>query len=201
MKRFFSFLNLVIISSTIIAQPFNLDENIKPVELTLHTFNPPADPKAKGKLNVTEVTQVKDTLYYFARGISIYSPVYVGVTVKDEANPVKVGLYKMNWKTPSRSGHTDEKGHWEEKFKTEGDFGIMVVTKTKPATYSLIVWAGDEAKFELPTVFSSGKNAAAGKGGNFLKDNLLYIIIGLLAVVIGVLVFKLKNKKNENKTS
>jgi hypothetical protein len=180
------------------AQPFTWEKDIIPVKLEFHKFNPAAEPKAKGKLNVTEITQVKDTLYFYTNEISIYSPVYVGITTTDKENPLEIRLAKMNWKTPDRKGSTGSSGHWEEKFKTETDFGIMVIAKNKPASYSLVVWNGDEVNFEMPPVFNNGidQTATVKKGGEgFFKKNLMYIVIGLLVIVIGFLVYKLKNKK------
>lgn len=74
----------------------------------------------------------------------------------------------------------------------------MVIAKNKPASYSLVVWNGDEVNFEMPSVFNNGidKTDSVKKGGDgFLKKNLMYIIIGLLVIVVGFLVYKLKNKK------
>lgn len=181
------------------AQPFTLEKNVQPIKLEFHKFNPPSEPKAKGKLNVTEITQVKDTMYFYTNEVSIYSPVYIGVTTDDKDNPLEIRLAKMNWKNPDRKGSTGSSGHWEEKFKTETDFGIMVIAKNKPASYSLVVWNGDEVKFDMPSVFSnepSKEENIKKEGDGFLKKNLMYIIVGLLIVVIGFLVVKLKNKKS-----
>lgn len=196
MKRIIKLAFLLLVLSKAGAQPFNLDDRIKPVELNLYPFNPPSQPKAKGRLNVTQVTQQKDTLYFFAKGISIYSTSYVGVTTTDKEHSIAVRLCKNNWINPSREGSTGSEGHWEDKFKTEGDFGIMVIAANKPAEYSLTIWNGDEAKFELPTVFSNDKSAMKEKGGgNFIKDNLVYIVIGILVLLVAFLLFKLKNKQ------
>ena len=191
---------MLIISASVIAQPFNLDTSINPVEIKLRPFKPTHKDSAlmKGKMNILRVTQVKDTLYYFVQGASIYSPVYVGVTSLDPANKIKVQLHKMNWQNASRSGTTNDKGQWSEKFKTENDFGIMVVPGSKPAKYSILVWVGDEPKMELPSVFSGDapdekKDEKGGKGDS--GNTLLYIIIGVLAVAVGFLFFKMKNKK------
>jgi hypothetical protein len=190
---------LFFIQQFALAQPFTLEEKIKPVELILKAVNPAKLPKAKGRMNVTEVTQAEDTAYYFVQGASIYSPVYVGLKLKDAANPVKVSLHKMNWKNENRSGSTDNQGRWAEHFKTENDFGIRVIAPVKPSTYSLVVWVADEPKMELPTVFGdkvSEKDKTAvnssGKGGS---GKLLYIIIGVMAVAIAVLFIMLKKRK------
>lgn len=143
---------LLLFSSFSKAQPFTLDPKIKPVELKLYNFNPAKEPKAKGRISITEVTQSEDTLYYFVRGASIYSPVYVAFQTKDASSAIDISLHKMNWNHANRTGTTDPKGHWEDKFKTENDFGIRVTAKSKPVEYAVIVWVGDEPKMELPSI-------------------------------------------------
>jgi len=176
------------------AQPFSLDKLIKPVELKLQKINPAKLPNAKGNINATNVKQTRDTLYYFVKGVSIYSPVYVSLTAKEGTAPVKVSLHKMTWKKADREGRTNGNQQWSEKFKTENDFGIMVVPQEKPAEYTLVVWAGNEAKLDMPSVFS--KEKTTNGGGNFFRKNLLYIIIiGILGLAIVILFMKLKNRK------
>lgn len=179
------------------AQPFNLEPSIEPVELKLLPFNPkdPARAMEKGKMNITRVTQVKDTLYYFVQGASIYSPVYVGLTSLDPSVKIDVRLCKMNWKNFNRSGTTDDKGQWSENFKTENDFGIMVIPQSKPAKYTLLVWVGNEAKIELPPVLGgdakkADEKSGGGKSGD--SNTLLYVIIGVLAVAVAFLFLKRK---------
>jgi hypothetical protein len=145
---------LLLHSAVLWAQPFTLDKKFKATELILHKFTPPDEPKASGRISIAEVTQKDDALYYFVKGASIYSPVYVGLQstgLKKES--ISVSLHKLSWKKADRGGITDATGHWEEKFKTENDFGIRVTAKNKPATYSLMVWVGDSPKIELPSVF------------------------------------------------
>lgn len=182
------------------AQPFSLDERVKPTELNLVDYKK-TDTLRKGRINITEVTQHQDTAYYFIKALSMYSPVYVGLTAKPEAGNIKINLCKDNWHAINRNGETGDKGHWQETFKTEGDFGIMVIADKKPAGYTLVVWVGDEAKdvgIASPFKDADSKAAVTGKkgGGNFLKNNLMYIIIGLLLVVIGFLFFKMKKNKS-----
>ncbi len=177
------------------SQPFSLDDRIVPTELNLIDFKK-EDTIQKGRINMTEVTQNKDTSYYFVKGLSMYSPVYFGLTTKAEAGNIKVNLCKDNWHKVEQNGETGDEGHWNTNFKTEGDFGIMVIAEKKPADYTIIVWVGDEAKdvgITDPVKDVDGK-VSNGKKGNFLKDNFMYIIIGLLVVIIGVLFFKMKKK-------
>lgn len=150
---FLLLLAALLIGDGIFAQPFNLNKKIKPVELNLINFNP-KDVKKKGKINLTQVVQVKDTAYYFVKKLSIYSPIVVSVGAADPSNPVQVSLHKWNWKNASRPAkQTNEKGYWEEKFSTESDFGIMVVSPQKPVSYNIYVWVGDEVKIDIATPF------------------------------------------------
>lgn len=152
------FLCLLLHSTALLAQPFTLDKKFKATELKLNKFNPPNEPKASGRISIAEVTQKEDSLFFFVKGASIYSPVYVGV---QSAGPgkkaINVSLHKFSWKKAERSGTTDASGHWEDKFKTENDFGIRVVVNDKPVKYSLMVWVGDEPKIKLPSVFNKSK--------------------------------------------
>lgn len=178
------------------AQPFTLD-NITPTELLMVDYKKD-DTLRRGMINVTTVTQVKDTAYYFVKGLSMFSPVYFGLTAAEGNGNIRVQLCKDNWKMANRSGETGDKRHYQEQFKTEGDFGIMVIADQKPASYTMITWMGKEAKdVGIDSPFKEGgADPVKGSGGNFLKDNYLYILIALLVAVIGFLVFKMRKNKN-----
>jgi len=187
--------SLFSIPSAGFAQPFTLDEKIQPVELNMVDYKKD-DTLRKGKINITNVKQVKDTLYYFVKGMSMYSPVYFGLTTKADSGNIKVYLCKDNWKTFNKEGETGSKAHWDAKFKTEGDFGIMVIPERKPASYTMVVWAGKEAKdVGITSPFKNGAGSEKKtSSSNFFKDNLMYLIIGLLVVAIIILLIKRKNK-------
>ena len=178
------------------AQPFTMNPDIIPVELTLHPFKPAGQEKLNGNISITNVTQVKDTLYFFAKGFSMYSPAYVGITMKDKSTAADIGLFKANWLKPSRGGNTGEKGVWEEKFKTEGDFGIRVISKNKPCTYSIVIWNGKEIDVDVPSPFSYKEGGSGGGGiGGFFKNYWLYMVIGVLVIAVLLLMLKLKKRK------
>ncbi len=188
---------LLFMSVKTIAQPFTMNPAIVPTELTMHAFKPAGADKLNGNISITTVTQVKDTLYFFIKGFSIYSPAYAGIAVKDKSNSAEVGLFKENWLKPSKGGNTGDKGVWEEKFKTEGDIGIRVIAKTKPCDYSIVVWNGKDIDVTVPSAFSYKEGGAGGGGiGGFLKSNLVYILIGLLLVAVLFLLLKLKKRKS-----
>jgi preprotein translocase subunit SecF len=193
LKKFLLIITLLLSSTLLMAQPFTLDIKFKPLQLKLHKYNPPKEPKAKGRISISQTTQTEDTLFYFVKGASIYSPVYFGIQTNDPSNSVDVSLHKLSWKKAERSGTTNANGYWEQRFKTENDFAIRVIAKEKPVAYSIMVWVGDEAKMELPTVFKKGTIVSGG--GNFLKNNLVYIVIAGLIIIILILFFKYKNKK------
>lgn len=177
------------------AQPFTLD-NITPTELLLVEYKK-EDTLRRGMINVTTVTQVKDTAWYFVKGLSMFSPVYFGLTAPEGNGNIRVQLCKDNWKTANRSGETGEKRHYQEQFKTEGDFGIMVIAEQKPANYTMITWTGKEAKeVGITSPFKEeGDSPVKDAGGNFIKENYLYILIALMVVVIAYLVFKMRKSK------
>ena len=180
-----------------IAQPFTMNPAIVPTELTMHPFKPAGEDKLNGNISITTVTQVKDTLYFFIKGFSIYSPAYAGITLKDKSNSAEVGLFKENWLKPSKGGNTGDKGVWEEKFKTEGDIGIRVIAKTKPCDYSIVVWNGKDIDVAVPSAFTYKEGGTGGGGiGGFLKSNLVYILIGVLLVAVLFLLLKLKKRKS-----
>ena len=139
--------------------------------------------------------QDKDTLYYYVKGLSIYSPTYFSLNSSDPNAGITVNLYKENWHNIHHTGDIKGKGIWNSKFKTEGDFGIMVIAHKKPAKYVLLVWTGEEMKIEMPSVFKTA-NAAYIGGGGWLGRNKMTIIIGIaVLLVVSFLFFKLQKKK------
>ncbi|MEQ1642791.1 MAG: hypothetical protein ABL959_05045 [Pyrinomonadaceae bacterium] len=143
---------------TCYAQPFSPDEKIKPTELKLTEYAG-SNPKEKGKIGLVSVTQKDETLYFFVRGISIFSPVMVYVESADKTKRLAVSLHKDLWKDVERSGSTGEDGVYRSGFKTGSEFGIKVNSKAIPAKYQLMVWVGDEVVPNLPSPFKKQKPA------------------------------------------
>ena len=75
-------------------QPFTLKQHIKPTKLEFHPFNPKGQPLGKGKINITEVNQVKDTLYFYTNAMSVFSPTYVSIDSEVPENKIWTGIYK-----------------------------------------------------------------------------------------------------------
>jgi hypothetical protein len=178
------------------AQPFNLDENVKPVELKFEEYKKKGEEKAKGRISVNTLTQEQDTAYYFIQGLNMYAPTYFSLNSNQPDADITIKLCKENWKTFHRSGEVKGKSLWKSDFKTEGDFGIMVIANKKPVTYVLMVWTGDELKVEMPSVFKPADASSAG-GSGWLKKNMTLVIVAAAAIlIIAFLLVKLKKKKS-----
>lgn len=194
---FFLFWFLLAIQQNGLAQPFNLEERIVSKELIFEEYKKEGAEKANGRISMNQLTQDTDTAYYFIKGLSMYSPTYFSLNSSDPAADIKVHLCKENWKTFHHQGEVKGKSIYKNNFKTEGDFGIMVVANKKPAHYVLMVWTGAEMKIELPTVFKGSDGVAGSSGGGWFKKNMTLIIVAAAALlIISFLLVKLKKKKS-----
>lgn len=194
-KTYWLLVVLMLASVQLTAQPFNLTETVQPVELNFTEHKKEGDEKTKGRISINTLTQETDTMYYFIKGLSLYSPTYFSLNSSDPDADIKVNLCKENWHLFHQTGEVKEKEIWKSKFKTEGDFGIMVIANKKPVRYVLLVWTGDEMKIEMPSVFKNAEGAAMNDGG-WLKNNMTVVIIGIVGLlIISFLLFKLKKKK------
>jgi hypothetical protein len=179
---------------TATAQPFTLDEKIKPTELKLEPLRS-GDPKTDGRVYGATITQTQPVQYFFVQGVSIYSPVYVGATVDDPSSSAQIEVHKETWDQANLHGDTGGSGHWDAKFKTSGDFGIKVTSDRPQTKYALLVWVGNEVNAPIPSPFtrSGGSVRAARSSANV---NVLYIIIALLVgALIAVVLMKSKSAR------
>ena len=163
------FVLVLLAQEKITAQPFNLDENVQPVELTWEDYTKPGEEKPNGRISINKLAQEKDTMYYFIKDLNMYAPTYFSLNSSDPEADIKINLCKENWKAAHRTGEIKGKKLWKSDFKTEGDFGIMIIANKKPARYVLLVWTGKEMKVEMPSVFKGvdekGAVTAGSKGG------------------------------------
>jgi len=177
------------------AQPFSLDEKIKPTELKLQPLS--GDPRTAGRQYGATITQTQPDQYFFVQGVSIYSPVFVGVTAEDPSAPVRITLHKENWEQAHATGDTGGSGHWDTKFKTSGDFGIKMTSDRPTARYALLVWVGDEVTAPMPSPFTRGGSPAAAPQSPATNVNVLYLIIALLAgALIAVVLVKSRSARS-----
>ena len=177
----------LLVAANASAQPFTLDQKIKPTELTLQPYHD-ADLRLGGRMASVDVTQTEPTQYFFAQGLSIYAPTYVGVTGEGSSAHLAVSIHKETWEQAHRTGEVDAAGHWDARFKTSGDVGIKVTADHVPASYALVLWSGSDVSAPVPSPFtkSKGTSSAAASHSNV---NVLYIIIALLAGALVAVVF------------
>ncbi len=136
---------LLLVFGQLVAQPFNLDKNIQPQELKMTDFKK-GDSLLSGKISVAVIKQVSDTAYFFVRGAGIYQQVILTASNRKPNQKLDIALCKESWNKPNRSGVIDNQKAYTEQFKTEGSFGIRVISKRPNPEYQLIVWIGDEPK-------------------------------------------------------
>jgi hypothetical protein len=135
-----------------VAQPFSLDPKIKPQEIKLTDYKK-GDAQMSGKMGIAKVSQNVDTLYYFVKGAGIYQTVMVGIGNKKSKQLLDVALCKDSWNKPNRTAKVSTKPYYE-KFRTEGSFGIRIVTKQRKSDYGIVVWVSDEPKkIKMPNAF------------------------------------------------
>src|SRR5690349_12927679 len=170
----------VAMARTAAAQPFTLDQKIKPAELKLQPYH--GGGRADGRVAQIEITQTEPTQYFFVQGLSIYSPDYVGITGEDPSGHLTVSLHKETWEQAHRRGEISGAGHWDARFKTSGDVGIKVTADRVPAKYALLVWSGAEVEAPIPSPFTASARAPAQTraAGNMW----LYVIIAVLIVAL-----------------
>ena len=131
---------MLLFTNVINAQPYTLDKKVKPIELRLIDYNgEKGDTTWKGKVNFTTVTPKKDTTYFFVKGLSVYQPIYFSTTGKNKG--LEITLCKDSWKKADKKGDLKNNGKWDTNFKTEGSFGIMMVTKSREP-YQMFTWVG-----------------------------------------------------------
>lgn len=183
---FFGVLVVLGAARAAIAQPFTLDEKIKPAELKLEPYGSAGDRMA-GRMYGAVITQTEPTRYYFVRGVSIFSPDYVGLASADPSAPLDVSVHKNTWEQADRKGRTDPNGHWDARFKTSGDFGLRITPARLPATYAVLVWVGNEVEAPLPSPFT---RAARNRSTSIARTGLYVLIALVLAAIAGLVLYK-----------
>ena len=194
--RFLLPVSLLMAGTRLLAQPFNLTESVQPTELIFTDYIKTGETKPDGRISLNPLTQDVDTSYYFIKGLSMYAPTYFSLNSTDPAADIKINLCKENWHVVHHTGNVNGKGIWSCKFKTEGDFGIMVIANKKPVRYVLLVWSGNDLKVEIPSVFKTATEDDM-KGGSWFKRHMMWLIGGaLVLILIAFILIKPKNKRS-----
>ncbi|QNJ97968.1 hypothetical protein [Constantimarinum furrinae] len=195
--------------SNIVAQPYTLDKNIKPVKLELRD-----DKKYDGAKGIaTNASILGDEInYFFVKGHDLFQfiDVYIFSNYGDPA--LQATLVKDNWNDNYETQNTksSKDGIINFKLRTYGDFGFKITSPNREKiNYTIIVYATEPVMEYLDTPFVKASKAdmeeadatamtnESSSGGN--SNMILYIALGAALLVIGFLAAKvLGNKKSTN---
>ncbi len=185
------------------AQPYTLDENVKPHQLVLTE-----DKEREGAQSVVaNVTIESDVQYFFVNGLNMFQFVDVYIFSNFGKPNFKAELVRNTWNEIEDSASTgsSKNGIINFKLRTEGDFGFKVMPTGNKINYTIIVYASGPIQDYLGSAFkkadkdqieegggSGSGNSDSGSGGS--SNMVLYIILGVALLVIGFLGAKLMNK-------
>lgn len=193
------------------AQPFTLDDKIKPVKLELQEDTRKGHEGEKGIVYFNRLTD--STMYHYVTGHDMYEFVDVLVTSVD-GSPLQVSLAKNNWSENQEKQSTvaAKDGVVDFKIRTWGSFGIKVETDNpNNSLYNITVLASPPQKTYLSSAFRKIEKSEMKSGGNATTGDsdkrsnsgsggstILYILLGVALLVIGLLAGKLMGKKGKN---
>ncbi|MBT8255413.1 MAG: hypothetical protein KJO23_02640, partial [Bacteroidia bacterium] len=189
------------IFTQVTAQPYTLDEEIKPIQLQLKE-----DKKRKGAQGLAaNVTIDKEPQHFYVKGLDMFQFVDVFI-FSNLGNPnFKVELVKNTWNEVEESATTgaSDKGIINFKLRTYGDFGLKVLPSGKKVNYTIVVYASPPIEEHLGSAFTKSTDSeetedASEEGSNKSSgssNTLLYVIIGIALLVIGFLGAKLMSRK------
>jgi len=195
-------------SSNGFAQPYTLDENVKPMKLELKE-----DKSRKGAKSVlVNATLENESQYFYVNGCNMFEFIDVYIFSNFGSPNFEVQLVKNTWNEVEESESTggSDNGIINFKLRTEGDFGFRVVPTGKKINYSILIYSSGPMEAHLGSAFSkatkkemspdSGNDSEnSGGGSNSGGGNMiLYIIIGVALLVIGFLAAKVLSKNKAN---
>lgn len=135
---------------------------------------------------------------YSVQDLDLMQPVAVRLEAIDRTKPVALKVVKGEWDKVHRECVTDDRGACEVKFRTQGNFGLIVAARgTDSASYRVAVWAGDEIK-TVPANLIVPAGRAERAGGWTRVEILLAGIAGLLIAGIGLVAVLVVRRKGRS---
>lgn len=210
MKKISLIIGLILhffIISSLQGQPYNLDKEIKPVELVLQN-----DPNAKGSKIVITNGEIQNNDHYFhVSGHDLFEFIEVLIFSNYGSPRFKAEVVKENWEDVRHSdeSHTATDGIIHFKFRTYGPFGIHIYAGDERINYTVLVRTSPEYKEYLGNAFVDiqetpyAKNSSKAtsdqlnnpKNTNDSSMNWLYIALGAALLIIALLAGVLIGKK------
>ncbi len=194
-----------------IAQPFELDPKIKPLELGLKP-----DGSSEGALGIATIAEVNENpAYFFISGHDVFQPIDIYIFSITTGEQFTVHLVKDSWKDliEKKTSSESNNGIINLQLRAWGAFGFKIMPISKTAAYSILVKAGSPVKEYLGSPFvkatddntssvSSNKNDSQSENSENLSEEkeqdslpvILYIVIGVLLLAVGLLAGKLLGK-------
>jgi len=189
---------ITLLSSSVTAQPYTLDEEIKPVLLELKD-----DKDHEGAKHLLANATLDDKpQYFYVKGINMFQFVDVYI-FSNFGNPnFKVELVKNTWNEVEETESTrgSKNGIINFKLRTEGDFGFKVLPSGKKINYTMYIYASNPMEQHLGSAFTKASakemdpDSGGSGSGNGSSNMVLYIIIGVALLVIGFLGAKLMSR-------
>lgn len=185
---------------TINAQPYSLDEEIKPVKLELkEDRNNP-----NSKIVITNAYIEDKDQYFFVKGHDLFEFIDVLIFSNYGTPNIKADLVNNNWKDIKSSQTTkkEENGIINFKLRTYGDFGLHIYPTGEKANYTIMVKTSEPVKEYLGSAFHKvskedienneaivTNNTSTGDKKNSTSSNTwLYIALGVAGLIIALLV-------------
>jgi hypothetical protein len=197
---------IICFTGTILAQPYTLDEKIKPVKLELKDVTS----KKGAKSIIANSTMVSEPQYFYVNGCSMFQFIDIFIFSNFGSPNFTVELAKNTWNEVEQSKSTggSENGIINFKIRTEGDFSFKVIPTGKKINYSIIIYASEPIEEFLGSAFkkvgtdemdegeASGATGSSDNSGS--SNTLLYIVLGVALLVIGFLASKVLSKNKAN---
>lgn len=191
---------------SISAQPFTLDEKIKPVKLEL-TKHPKYEGAkyAEGNYSLNS----GKTSYHYVKGHDVFQYVDIFIFSDNENADIQADLVFNTWNNIEETKHTSksELGIINLKVRSWQDIGFTVRSaKTTNIDYSIIVNASEPIMNYLSSPFvkateenlsttTSIEQAAPGPNTSTQINWFIYALIGVLLVLVGLMAGKLSARK------
>ena len=194
---------LLLLSNIVLAQPFTLDEDLKPIELKL---KPNSKYEGSKYVETSSFINKNDLTYYYITGHDIYQFVDIFIFAH-KGNPDLVADVVFNtWSNVEETQRTksSKDGIINFKLRSYQDIGFTIKSvDTDNVSYSIIVNASPPVMAHLgsPFVKATSENANVNntkehsEGDPNDKGIWVYIIIGLLLLIVGLLAGKLLGRK------
>ena len=188
----------------LVAQPFTLDKNIKPIKLELSEH-----PKYEGAKYIEgSITLKQDSInYHYVRGHDIYQYVDIFIFPNDAQANLKAEVVYNTWSNveETQTAKESKKGFINFKVRSYQDIGFTVSSEaSKDVPYTVVVNASPELKTYLDSPFVKAtkqqmginKETAPSVTSENAQTNIwIYAIIGVLLLVVGLLAGKLMGRK------